>query len=54
MPDKPPLGLVPKEIKDSIRLGEIIEAMARYHKFARDIPEEWVVELQELIQAGAR
>jgi len=32
MPKRPPLGLVPKRVKDHLRLEEIIEAVERYIK----------------------
>lgn len=48
--DKPPLGLIPRFIRDEQRLEEIDEAIARY--MAADppwpIPQEWMQERVEI------
>ena len=49
--DKPPLGLVPKYIKDSERIEEIQEAIRRYRTAGKKIPDSWYIELGELILA---
>jgi hypothetical protein len=45
---KPPLGLRPRRIMRSQRISEIIDAMARYREALKEIPPEWIEELQEL------
>jgi hypothetical protein len=52
--DKPPLGLRPKYITDSERIGEIEEAIKRYVAAKKDIPEEWYVELGKLLYQPSR
>lgn len=49
--DKPPLGLVPKCIRDSQRIEEIQEAIRRYRTAGKKIPDGWYIELGELILA---
>lgn len=48
---KPPLGLVPKNIYETITASErikgILDAMERYSKAKEPIPEEWVTELRK-------
>ena len=48
---KPPVGLRPKEIAEKMfnseRIKEIIEAMSRYQKADKPIPETWSRELKE-------
>ena len=46
---KPPLGLRPKRIADWQRRTEIVEAMERYGKAGKEIPEQWFDELKELL-----
>lgn len=48
---KPPLGLKPKRIHDLERSVEIREAIERYSKFGKEIPEEWIKEYCELFDA---
>lgn len=47
-PPRPPVGLKPKEIHDTIRALEILDAMERYAKASMAAPAEWVLELKEL------
>ncbi len=49
---KPPLGLVPKFIRNKQRVTEILDAMERYSYQRFPIPTEWVKELRELIIEG--
>jgi hypothetical protein len=46
---KPPLGLRPWNIADNERVVEILEAMLRYTKANKDIPEVWMDELTEKV-----
>lgn len=46
---KPPLGIVPKFIKDAERLTEIQEAITRYMNVDAVIPIEWIQEHNELV-----
>ena len=46
---KPPLGLRPWNIADNERVAEILEAMLRYTKANKDIPEAWMEELVEKV-----
>ena len=48
-PAKPPLGLRPWNIADNERVVEILEAMLRYTKANKDIPEVWMEELVEKV-----
>lgn len=47
-----PLGLESKDIWLKQRKKAILEAMERYTKDNEKIPEEWVKELNELIEKG--
>ena len=44
---KPPLGLVPRFIRDEARVKEILEAIARYNEVGKPVPQEWLDELNE-------
>lgn len=44
---KPPLGLVPRYIRDEQRAREIIDAILRYIDNGRPVPHEWIDELAE-------
>lgn len=44
---KPPLGLVPRYIRDEQRAREIIDAILRYIDNDRPVPHEWIDELVE-------
>jgi hypothetical protein len=44
---KPPLGLVPRFIRDEERVREIIEAIDRYNEAGKPVPQEWLDELNE-------
>ena len=47
--NKPPLGLVPKFVRNRERLEEINEAIKRYVDVDKEIPEEWLKERNELL-----
>lgn len=47
---KPPLGLVPKFVRQKERLDEVRSAIARYYREEMKIPVEWVEEYNELIE----
>jgi hypothetical protein len=47
--EKPPLGLVPRYVRDTQRLQEILEAMHRYSAAGKVIPKLWSDELAELL-----
>ena len=44
----PPLGLVPRFVRDSERGCEILDAMGRYVAKGWRIPEDWLLELREI------
>ena len=44
---KPPLGLVPRSIRDRERCQEIIEAIGRYNEAGKPVPAEWLEELSD-------
>lgn len=46
---KPPLGLKPKYIVQAERCGDIARAMSRYNDAGKEIPKEWVDELQDIM-----
>jgi hypothetical protein len=48
---KPPLGLIPKWIREKERLDEVQEAILRYYNSGLEIPIKWVIEYNELIKA---
>lgn len=50
---KPPLGLVPRFIRDEARVAEILEAVARYNEVGKPVPVEWLNELNEKIRKEA-
>lgn len=52
--EKPPIGLVPKEIRLKERLQEVREAIVRYYNADREIPIEWVTEYNDLIKQGIK
>ena len=43
--EKPPLGLRPRMVWLNEREMEIVEAMERYEKAGKEIPEKWQFEL---------
>lgn len=45
--EKPPLGLIPRNIHRQKRALEIIAAMDRYVRANKPIPTEWFEELQD-------
>ena len=47
--NKPPLGLVPKDIYINTRVNAILEAIERYKVAGKDVPKEWLEELSELV-----
>ena len=53
MNQKPPLGLIPKYIRQGQRYSEVCKAIARYYNADKVIPIEWIEEYNELIDAGA-
>jgi hypothetical protein len=46
---RPPLGLRPKYIADTMRAREILEAIDRYLSAGKKIPAEWIKELSDLV-----
>jgi hypothetical protein len=48
MSTAPPLGLIPKWVRDEQRALEIVEAMLRYVAFSKKIPRAWLDELAEI------
>lgn len=47
---KPPLGLIPRFIRDEARVKEILEAIGRYNENGKPVPIEWLDELNEKIK----
>jgi ribosomal protein S27E len=47
---KPPLGIMPRRIHDSIRARELVNAIERYIDACKEIPIEWVEEYNELTE----
>lgn len=47
-PQKPPLGLTPRWIREMERFEEIISAMKRYSEAELPIPIEWIEEADDL------
>lgn len=46
--NRPPLGLMPKNIHDTTRALDILDAMERYALAGMPAPVEWVLELKEI------
>ena len=47
---RPPLGLVPKWVRQKERYYEVCEAIARYYDAGKKIPIEWIEEYNELVE----
>lgn len=47
---RPPLGLVPKLVRQKERYYEVCGAIARYYDAGKKIPIEWVEEYNELVE----
>jgi len=45
---KPPLGLIPKHIRQAARLEEVAAAIRRYHEAGEPVPHAWYDEEAEL------
>jgi hypothetical protein len=45
---KPPLGLMPRWLHVKMRITDILEAIARYAEVAKEVPPEWLRELDDL------
>lgn len=45
---EPSLGLPPKFICNELRIKEIYEAIDRYQKIGKEIPNEWILEIIQL------
>ena len=46
--EKPPLGVMPRDMWDRKRQEELAEAMARYMEAGKKIPKEWLDEYNEI------
>lgn len=46
---KPPLGLIPRHIRDIERLKEIADALQRYVAHPAVIPVEWIEEYNDIV-----
>lgn len=46
---QPPIGLIPKFVRDLERAEEIMAAMGRYVRAGKKFPREWADELVELV-----
>lgn len=51
MNEKPPLGLMPKDIHDMQRRADIIAAVVRYANAGMKIPMEWIEEYNALVRS---
>lgn len=47
---KPPIGIMPKRICDKHRANELTGAMTRFIEAEKEIPIEWVIEYNKIIQ----
>ena len=47
---KPPLGLIPKWVRENERFNEVRFAIIRYYDAEIEIPIKWVTEYNELIK----
>ena len=47
---KPPIGLIPKRVRERERLNEIREAIVRYYDAEMEMPIKWIEEYNELIK----
>ena len=47
---KPPLGLVPRFIRDEERAREILEAIGRYNDAGEPVPVNWIWELEQKLR----
>ena len=48
--EKPPLGIMPKDVHNKKRVLEILEAMRRYNEVNKTIPKCWFHELEDLYE----
>ena len=48
---QPPLGLIPKWVRQRQRYFEICEAISRYYNAGLEIPIKWVEEHNEIIKS---
>lgn len=48
IPEKPPIGIMPRYVWDKKRRDELSEAMQRYIEASKSIPQEWIDEYNEL------
>jgi hypothetical protein len=46
--EKPPVGIMPRSIHNRYRASDLIDAMQRYTKEGRNIPLEWINELDDI------
>lgn len=46
---KPPIGLKPSIFVDEARIKDILEAMKRFSKCGRPVPEIWIDEMESRI-----
>ena len=49
-----PLGLRPRHIHERLRLIEVLNAMIRYAQADKQIPNEWVEEVSDLVDSVGR
>ena len=47
---KPPIGIEPKNVWESIRFKNLKDAMIRYLDAGLDLPDEWTEEYSEFIK----
>jgi hypothetical protein len=48
--EKPPLGLEPRHIYEEKRINQIQASITRYVMQREDVPDEWIIELGELLK----
>lgn len=46
--EKPPIGLKPRWMAESDRAQEIVNAITRYNDAKKEVPRDWLEELEEV------
>ncbi len=46
--EKPPIGIIPREIHRAIRLSELVDAIQRYFDTKKEVPRSWLEEYYKL------
>jgi hypothetical protein len=48
MAERPPLGIMPRDIWERKRMNDLLEAMLRYVEHGLPFPDKWLEEFSEL------